>query len=312
MTEYYRLYHIAKLYYVDGYKQSEIAKMMALSTMAVSRMLKRAEEEGIVTITVQAPAHINLELGSRLRQKYSTLREAIVVYDDPNRDTREAVGEAAAQYVMDLLVPDCIMGISWGKAIYEFSRMLKPQNMSGIKVIQLTGGFLYSSDYLMMPSNLVKLASERLRANSLFLNAPMFVASEEVGRQLMADSMNQYVMSMVKKSLVNVVGLSALLPSATISKVGIITEEDRQELLEKGAIGDVAGFFVDKAGTPVEWSRRGLCMGASLQDIAAAPHVVCLAVEPQKAEITHISLRRGYINTLVISESLANAMLSLS
>lgn len=309
MTELYRLYHIAKMYYIDGLKQTEIAKMLHISPMGVSRMLKRAEEEGLVSIHVRAPTNIDLDAGRALRLKYPMLKEAIVIQDGNEQTVRRSIGQAAAQYVSDILVPDAVIGLSWGKAISEFASLLSPQSMPHVKVAQLTGGFLCSNDYLMMPSSIVKLASENLHCDALFFSAPMFVASLEIKKQLMNDSMNDYVLQQARKSLVNVVGLSPLLETSTISQVEIVTEEDRRELAKKGAVGDVAGFFVNAKGDEIAWSKSGLYVGVDLKTIASAPHVVCLAGNRNKAQVVDLAIRRKYINILIASDALAGALL---
>ena len=95
MSDDYRTYHIAKLYYVDGYKQSEIADMMHISTMMVSRVLKKAEAEGVVTIQVHAPNNMDVETAGALTKKNALLREAVVVRMEEG-DAHHKIGMAAA------------------------------------------------------------------------------------------------------------------------------------------------------------------------------------------------------------------------
>jgi DNA-binding transcriptional regulator LsrR (DeoR family) len=189
------------------------------------------------------------------------LKEVIVIREDYQQTMRRSIGLAAAQYVNDLLVSDSVVGLSWGKTISEFAAHLIPQSMPHVKVAQLSGGFLCSNDYLMMPSSIVKLASENLHCDALFFSAPMFVTSLEAKQQLLKDSMNNYVLQQASKSLVNIIGLSPLMKTSTIFEVGILTDDDRQELMEKGAIGDVAGFFIDEKGNEVDWSKRKYYIG---------------------------------------------------
>ena len=39
-----RLYLVAKMYYIDQMKQNEIADVLQIQSMAVSRLLRRAEQ----------------------------------------------------------------------------------------------------------------------------------------------------------------------------------------------------------------------------------------------------------------------------
>ena len=46
---------VAQLYYEDRLKQAEISERLHVSQATVSRLLKRAEEEGVVRVTIVAP-----------------------------------------------------------------------------------------------------------------------------------------------------------------------------------------------------------------------------------------------------------------
>ena len=57
---------VAGLYYQRGVRQADIAAQMSLSQSTVSRLLKRAEQERIVRITVSVPPGAHTELESEL------------------------------------------------------------------------------------------------------------------------------------------------------------------------------------------------------------------------------------------------------
>lgn len=109
----------------------------------------------------------------------------------------------------------------------------------------------------MMPSNLVKLASERLHSAAIFLNAPMFVPSDEICQMLVREPSIKYALELSRRSHINVMGVSCLSDASTMSKVEIINPQDLEELRALGAIGDVMGEFIDKNGEFVEWSNVG-------------------------------------------------------
>ncbi len=49
------MFRVAKLYYVDEFKQEKIARKLNISKYKVSRVLKKAKEEGVVKIEVVDP-----------------------------------------------------------------------------------------------------------------------------------------------------------------------------------------------------------------------------------------------------------------
>lgn len=309
MKKDFRIYLIAKMHYVDHMKQNDIAQAMGISNMMVSRMIKQAEEEGIVTFHVHAPNKINWELGKKVKDRYPNLKEALVVMPDDDEDPRQIVAEAAAEYVQGLVEKESIIGLSWGRTILEFVNALRAPGVPDLKVLQMSGGFLCEKSIEMMPANLVKVASEHLNANPYFLSAPMFVTSAEVRQSLMMDPLLQYLDDMFGKTDISVYGLSELDQATSMKEVGIVNERDIEELKAKGAVGDVMGYFLNAAGQIVEWSKTPCYMGASLQTASKAPNAICLATGAHKSRIMKLALEHNYCNTVIISYDLAYELL---
>ena len=72
---------VAYLYYEQNQKQSQIAEQLDISQATVSRLLKRAEDIGIVRISVSMPSGVYPSLESELCARYG-LKAAVVVHCD--------------------------------------------------------------------------------------------------------------------------------------------------------------------------------------------------------------------------------------
>ena len=57
------LYKIARDYYLQNLTQNQIAQRLGLSRIKVSRLLRQAKREQIVTITLAAPSGVLADLG---------------------------------------------------------------------------------------------------------------------------------------------------------------------------------------------------------------------------------------------------------
>src|ERR1700758_2300746 len=90
----------ARLYYEERLIQSEIAIRLGITQVAVSRLLKKAEEHGIVRTTVVTPAGAFAELEEMLEQRFGLSQ---VIIGEATTDAEEAVlaaiGSAAAEYL---------------------------------------------------------------------------------------------------------------------------------------------------------------------------------------------------------------------
>src|SRR6201981_4266522 len=79
---------VARLYYEERLIQSEIANKLGITQVAVSRLLKKAEEYGIVRTTVISPPGAFAELEGLLEQRFGLSQMVIA---EAARDTEEAV-----------------------------------------------------------------------------------------------------------------------------------------------------------------------------------------------------------------------------
>ena len=82
-----------ELYYKQGRSQKDIAVALGVSAATVSRLLKRAMDDGLVRVELDLPRTEELETG--LVRTYG-LREAVVVASGGRGDLRAELGAAAA------------------------------------------------------------------------------------------------------------------------------------------------------------------------------------------------------------------------
>src|SRR5947208_11350007 len=82
-----------ELYYRQARPQKEIARALGVSAATVSRLLKRAYDEGFVRVELDLPRAEELE--AALTERFG-LREAVVVAAGGRADLKEELGAAAA------------------------------------------------------------------------------------------------------------------------------------------------------------------------------------------------------------------------
>lgn len=78
---------IARMYHEHGLRQAEIARQLSISQAKVSRLLKRAEQAGIIRTIVTAAPGVYAELEDEIEKRYG-LNEAVVVDVDPDASER--------------------------------------------------------------------------------------------------------------------------------------------------------------------------------------------------------------------------------
>ncbi len=297
---------VAKSYYIDKIKQKEIANMFNTSPMVISRMIKEAEDRGIVNIDIRMPNKINLELSKRIKDKYG-FKDCVVVENVPSENGADTVAKFLAEYVMHLLPENGVLGVSWGYTIGQFAEYLKYQNREDSTVIELTGGFYARNGEMKTPTGIIIKICQKIRAEHMILNAPYYVQSLEAKNELKADQNNKNLIKLACEANINIISASAFSKESTTSKWGVITEEDFSELEKLNAIGDIAGVFIDENGDEINWSKHDLYMGVPISIIDKAENIICVAAGKLKSDVIRCTSgsRHNYFNILIIDEELA-------
>ncbi len=79
---------VARLYYIDGLEQGQIAKREQVSRPTVSRLLALAREQGFVTITVNDDLRDGQVLKEALAQTYPTVAFTVVSTAQDDQKTK--------------------------------------------------------------------------------------------------------------------------------------------------------------------------------------------------------------------------------
>ncbi|WP_192872822.1 sugar-binding domain-containing protein, partial [Pseudomonas congelans] len=102
---------VAMLYYLENVTQEAIAKRFDLSRAKVSRLLKRARDEGIVEVRVLQHPAMNNELELALVERFQ-LDRALIAVDHSDPDTqRSAVASLVANYLNKTLGDGMIVAV---------------------------------------------------------------------------------------------------------------------------------------------------------------------------------------------------------
>ena len=97
-----KLAYVARRYYLENQRQSDIARELGVSRPMVSRMLAEARELGVVEITVHDPETRIATLLERLRLSTS-IRGGVLVEDGADEDaTNQLLSQGAVELLRQL------------------------------------------------------------------------------------------------------------------------------------------------------------------------------------------------------------------
>ena len=250
---------VARMYHESGVKQPEIAARLRLSQPKVSRLLRQAQEEGIVRITVRAPGgtHPDLELALIARYGLQDAEVVDVSADDTERITRE-LGEAAAYHVEQTVRSGDVIGVSsWSATLLALVDAMHPvHGLSDVRLVQILGG---GGDPAAEghATHLVRRLADLLGAEATFLPAPSSVSSAEARRVLLDEPFVRRATALFDQLTVALVGIGGLEPSGLLASLGnVFSPDELSQVRDSGGVGDIGLRYLRGDGRPVETRAR--------------------------------------------------------
>ena len=303
---------VARMYHQQGLTQNEIMDRLNIHQSTVSRVLKRAENEGIIRTIVSVPSGTHPELEEALQAAYG-LQDAVVVdcVDDEDQIVRD-LGAAAAFTVESTLKSGDVIGISsWSAALLAMVEAMHPTHrISGTRVVQILGG-VGSPGAAMHATNVTRRLATLISAEVTLLPAPGVVGSAEARLVLMKDRFVQETLAFFKSITLALVGIGAVEPSKMLAASGnVFSSQELKLLSRKGAVGDICLRFFDASGQPVITPLNDRVISMELEQLRKIPRVIGVAGGKRKTSALKGALTGKWINVLITDYAMAQRLLA--
>lgn len=302
---------VARMYYEQDMRQSEIAKQLGLSQATVSRLLNRSKEEGIIRISINLPKGVYTELEETLVKKFG-LGDVIVVdsLDDNESLIQRDLGAAAAYYLESAIRPNEVIGISsWSATLLALVDALHSvPRKPGVKVVQILGG-VGNPSVEAHATRLTSRMAQLVNGEAVFLPVSGVLASEAARDILAADEVAQQAIRLFDHVTTALVGIGAVEPSPLLAQSGNIFVPQELELLRhEKAVGDILYRFYDKSGNLVKTGLENRVISMSLEQLRKVSRAVGVAGGSRKYAGILGALRGHWINILVTDHFTASRL----
>ncbi len=301
---------VARLYYLDGLGQQAIAAMIGVSRSTVSRLLTAARERGIVRISVDPYDPRDAGLERKLCERFQ-LRHCVVVRT-PGRTAetaRRTVGYYAATAVAERFQPGQAIGLAGGRTLYELVHAIDAcQPPPRARVVQLMGN-IGPTTSAIDATELSRILASRLDGTFFTLNAPAFASDRRTREVFVEHEHIRTVRELFGVLDMALVGIGSLDESAFVEREAL-TAADVSRLRGAGAIGEVCGRFYDRSGRECETEYRDRVISVELDELRRCPEVVGVTNGARRARAVHAALRGRLVNSLVIDQQGAEALLA--
>jgi DNA-binding transcriptional regulator LsrR (DeoR family) len=299
---------VARMYYIQRMRQSEIVERLGIHQSTVSRLLKRAESEGIVRISVAPPAGIHSELEEALETRFG-LKEVLIVDCLENEEQiAQNLGAAAAFFVESNVSENETIGISsWSATLLAMVIAMHPTAKgAGTSVVQMLGGVGNPNTQIDATQLTQRLAS-LIGGRPVLLPAPGVVGSPEARDILLKDQFVEEAVSLFRSLSIALVGVGALEPSKGLASSGnIFSPQELKSLKAQGAVGDICLRFFDANGVSVPTPLNERVIGIELRHLKRAKRVVGVAGGIRKRAAILGALRGKWVNVLITDRGTAD------
>jgi len=297
---------VSHLYYTEGLKQEDVAFRMNISRLAVTRMLKKARDQGIVQITVKRPLPELVGMALEMEKKYAMKAVRVVPTGLTLNDTTAAMGRAGAELLSNLIRPGCRIGAAWSRTVSSIVPYVRRTTKIGVCINELAGTYLAPN----VPYGVSWVLAEKLHVPLESIPMPVLVKSEHAREVMLKELMIRKALANASKVDVAFVGLGDATEGSSLVNSGYIARAHLKEFKSKGAVGELLMRCYDARGEYVRMSFEKRTISIEWEQIRKLPFIVAMAFGSSKIEAILGALKGGIIHGLVTDRSTAMALLS--
>lgn len=297
----------AWMYYHHDMTHDQIARRLHTSRVKITRILKKAREQGIVEISINRPLPINLQLGNQLERTFD-LKEALIVPSKADfGETLDEIGRATADYLAQITFAGCRLGFAWSSTLSRLAAYLKPPAQPvPCTVTDLAGSMLGQDNPYIVSARVGEVFGAPIRP----LLVPAVVSTIAARDAIMNEPSVQAALELARKSDIAFLGLGDAGPNSTMVRTGYLTPDDLADLRARGAVGDLLIRYYDIRGRHIPHPIDQRIIGLTWDELRQIPRLVIVAAGPRKLSPILGILRSGLCGTLITDTNTAQSVIN--
>ncbi len=300
---------VARMYYEGHLGQVEIAKRLGLSRPTISRLLQFAQDSDIVQIKIVDPYSSVSKLEERLKAVYG-LAEAHVVYADSSdyQSVTQQLGAYTAQYLADTIKNGDLIGVSWGKTMYEVAKALKPQTVENVGVVELKGSVTYTPTPVFDEDVLMKFGSA-FHTRPYAFPLPVIFETQTTHDIVMQDRFIKKLRNLGRQANIAIFTAGTIRNDALLFQTGYFDQMDIAQIQDR-AVGDICSRFFDCDGQIAVPQINNRTVGIDLADLKQKERSILVAGGGWKFEAIKGALAGQYANCLITDVETAQRLVT--
>ena len=299
----------AWFYFVAGLTQVQIGKKLGVNRVRVNRLLAFARDEGLVQINITGRLANCVDLEERLKRQYD-LDDAIVVPTPPDQSlVPQVIATAAGAALAERLRDGMSVGVGWGRTLRLSLQSVPRRPLKRLSVVSLLGGLTRGA--AMNPHETASHLADLVDAQCYYVAAPALTDTQSTRDLLMAQPMLREVFERGARVDLAFLSVGELAHTSTMSRVGLVTRSDVDELQRAGAVGDICAHWIDNEGRLVDHPLNSRVVALSPSKLRDIPCVMIASGGKAKTPALRGVLKGGMADVVITDEHTAKAVLAM-
>lgn len=287
--------------------RNEIDFLQKQSFITVTSRGMKITKEGKQVVSSFAP-YMNQFAGlsslERKISKISGIDDVIIVRGNSDDDThvKQELGRTVVSYLKKIIDHDVTIAVTGGTTMASVAKFMEPFGKHRCLFVPARGG---TGEFVEYQANtIVAKMAEKEKGDYRLLHVPDPL-SETLYQTFMKEDSIQETLALIENASIILHGLG---DAMTIAKRRNSSEETLKQLQKQSAVGEVFGYYFNKAGDIVHQVRT---IGIQLEQLDVNKKVITVAGGKSKAAAIRAFMKFNMSDVLIIDEAAAEEIIAL-
>lgn len=298
----------AWMYFIEQMTQNDIAEVLGVGRVTVVRMLAEARARNEVKIAIEGELSDIVRLERTLETVFGIERAVVAPLSDKAADPIPTISAATGNFLSGVMRPGLTLGVGWGRTLFGSLPFISARSLPDLKVISLLGGVGLVRRF--NPAEFAWRFAQIFQGEGYLIPAPAMVDSVVTKTALIERCGIEDVFAMADHLDAVLISVGGIDSATTFYRGGFLSEDQREDLASRGAVGDLLFHFYDRNGVVLDHPVNDRVMSVDVDRIRRAPMRILTSGGPDKIEALLGAMPLIVPTVLITDEETARRMLA--